>query len=70
MASINVSVDPDSDGIRTRRIRGHVPPFSTLDLGSGANSVCIYVSDRPVLDALQAALDAIRADMDAEAVPS
>lgn len=68
MASINVNVDPTPDGIGARRITGHAPPFSTLDLDSGANSVTVYVCDRPVLDALQSALDAIRAHFDAEQV--
>jgi hypothetical protein len=65
MASINVGIHPDPAGIRTRRIadspRG---AFSTLNLDVGESHVSIFVSKRDVLDALQAALDAIGADFD------
>jgi hypothetical protein len=72
MASIGVSIHPDPAGIQARRY-AHSPgdAFSTLDLMvAGETHASIFISTRPVLDALQAALDAIRADMDAaDALP-
>jgi len=65
MASIGIDIFPDPREIRTRHFSGGEPggPFSILYLAPNAG---VYISDRPVLDALQAALDKIRADMDAE----
>jgi len=65
MASVGIDIFPDPREIRTRHFSGGEPggPFSILYVSPG---VGIYFSDRPVLDALQAALDKIRADMDAE----
>jgi hypothetical protein len=62
---VGVDVFLDKDEIHVRRFREHGDPFSTLDLVDGGSAVRVFVSDRPVLDALQAALDTIRADMDA-----
>ena len=65
MASIDIGIHPDPSGIGSRRFpdnRGGA--FSTLDLDAGETHVSIFVSRRADLDALQAALDAIRWDMD------
>jgi hypothetical protein len=68
MASIDVGIHPDAGQITNRRFTGKGDDFSTLELGAGGNDkVVVFVSTRPVLDALQAALDEIRADMDAAA---
>jgi hypothetical protein len=63
MASVGVDIFPDAQEIRTKRFPQGTDPFSILYVSP---DVSIYISDRPVLDALQAALDKIRADMDAE----
>jgi hypothetical protein len=70
MASIDVGIHPDPAGITTRHFPGGPPAFSTLEFAvSGERATTIFVRNRPVLDALQAALDAIRADMDASEAP-
>jgi hypothetical protein len=65
MASIDIDIFPDPREIRTRHFSGGEPggPFSILYVSP---DVSIYISDYVVLDALLAALDKIRADMDAE----
>ena len=68
MASIGFDIFPDPQEIREccfpdNRPRGGNGPFSILYLAPNAG---VYICDRYVLDALQAALDKIRADMDAE----
>ena len=66
MASIDVGIHPDPAGITTKYFPGGPPAsFSTLEfVVGGAKAACIFVNSRAVLDALQAALDAIRADFD------
>jgi hypothetical protein len=64
MASIDVGIHPDPAGITSRRFAGPSDRFSTIELAVGHSHVSFFVSTRPVLDALQAALDEIRADMD------
>ena len=64
MASVSVNIHPNLDEIRIQAFPDTgVGPFHVL---YPARDVSVFVSDRPVLDALQAALDEIRADMDAE----
>ncbi len=65
MASIDVGIHPAPAGIQVRRFADSPGgAFSTLDLAVGAGIVSIFVSTRPVLDALQAALDRIGTDFD------
>jgi len=67
MASIDVGIHPDPSGITSRRFgQGATASFSTLDIAVKQTLVSVFI-ERPVLDALQAALDEIRADMDAAA---
>ncbi|HEY5277653.1 MAG TPA: hypothetical protein VIK38_14185 [Coriobacteriia bacterium] len=61
MASIDVGIHPDAARILARRFADKVT--GTLGLVTDAGIVDIYVDNRPVLDALQAALDEIRAEM-------
>jgi hypothetical protein len=71
MASIDVGIHPDPSGITTRRFSHGTEPFSTLapfsilEFNVRDCHVRVYVHNRAVLGALQAALDEIRADMDA-----
>jgi len=61
-SNVYVSIHPDSREVRADIIR-HGPRglgYRCVDIGL----VTIFIFDRPVLDALQAALDEIRADMD------
>jgi hypothetical protein len=69
MASIDVGIHPDPAGITTKHFPGGPPAtFSTIEFrAGGAKVAAIFVDRREVLDALQAALDEIRADMDAAA---
>lgn len=70
MASIDVGIHPDPSGIGARRFPGSGRtdgPFSTLDLKVREGRIAIFVSNRAVLNAIQVALDEIRADMDAAA---
>jgi hypothetical protein len=67
MASIDVGIHPDPAGITTRLFLSAPPAFSTLEFNVRDCHVRVYVHNRAVLDALQAALDEIRADMDASA---
>jgi hypothetical protein len=63
MASLIVQVHPGN--ISTREFPGRAP-FHTLDIAvEGGGEVVVFVSTPKVLDALQAALDAIRAAMKA-----
>jgi hypothetical protein len=57
-AHITVTLDPAE--VKVRRIPSALGDFSVLDLGD----VSVYVVTRADLDALQAALDTIRAAMD------
>ena len=61
-----ISIHPDPREVRADIERELRPPrfchYRCVDIGP----VSIFISDRLVLDALQAALDEIRADMDAE----
>ena len=66
MASIDVGIHPDPARITADRLRGYgCPEFSVIRLTGRDAQVVVYISERPVLDALQAALDTIRADMKA-----
>ena len=61
---VDLSVHPEAGEIRGRRLPDYgAGTFSILDIGP---HVTIFIVERAVLDALQAALDTIRADMDAE----
>ena len=63
-SNVYVSIHPDFREVRADITR-HGPRglgYRCVEIGP----VSIFISDRPVLDALQAALDKIRADMDAE----
>ena len=58
--NVNFSIHPDP-----REVRADIEQdggYRCVDVGP----VSIFISDRRVLDALHAALDEIRADMDAE----
>jgi len=66
-STIKVSVHrPDADEIRGRRVPSELGDFSVLDIGD----LTIYIMGHPTLDALQAALDTIRAEMDGETAPT
>ena len=66
MASIDVGIHHDPKRIRSKRFTASSMPFSTLEFGAGGDDkVVVFVCTRRVIDALQAALDEIRADMDA-----
>lgn len=67
MASIDVGIHPDPAGITSQRFLGP-PSFSTLDIRVEYSCVSVFVNNRPTLDALQAALNEIRADMDADLI--
>jgi len=62
MASIAVGIHPDPAAIRARHIRD-TDPFSILEINVEPSRLAIFVHDFAVLDALQAALDEIRANM-------
>ena len=66
---VHVSIDPKLGEIGTRRIPSVTlaGDFHALDIGPAA---VIFVCNRATLDALQAALDEIRADMDAAEEPA
>ena len=61
MAHIDVGIHPNPARITTERLTGPgSPDFSVIRLtGDGAKAV-IFVTERPVLDALQRALNEIR----------
>jgi hypothetical protein len=75
MAMIDVGIHPDPAGITSRRFGAGAAQglaFSTLDITAGERlgshgeaKAMIFIATRGVLDALQSALDEIRADMDA-----
>ncbi len=68
MASVTTDIHPDASRITNRNFPDKgAGAFGVLTLGvdSGDGEVSIYIAERPILDALQAALDAIRADFDA-----
>jgi hypothetical protein len=68
MASIDVGIHPDPARISAHHFPdGQTPPFSLVRIGTDTGRVDIFVHNRDVLEALQAALDEIRADMDAAA---
>lgn len=72
MASIDVGIHPDPAGITAHHFAASRTSnrFSTLVCEVNESRVAIFIDSRNkrgVLDALQAALDAIRADMDAAA---
>ncbi len=73
MASMNVQIHPDGNQIRSKSFPDEgAGAFDVLIVGIDQNNaVDIFVSYRSVLDALQVALDAIRADFDVrELVPA
>jgi hypothetical protein len=67
MATIGVNIFPESGEIRVVSFpQSATAPGDSFSILYVAPNASIYVATRPVLDALQAALDEIRADMDAE----
>ena len=63
MTIIDVNVHADPDGIRAEI--GVL--YRAVLIGTfGAGRACIFIQDRATLDALGAAFDVVRADMDAE----
>lgn len=66
MASIDVGIHPDPSGITSKHFPGGSPAsFSTLEITVKESHVAVFVDKRPVLDALQRALNAIRDDFNA-----
>ena len=62
MTIVDVNVHAEPDGIRA-----DIGAFyRAVLIGSGAARTCIFIRDRVTLDALQAAFEELRADMDAE----
>ena len=63
-----IMVYPEAHTISPEIFRDARPVIRAIDLLDGPDlALYLFVEDRSVLDALQAALDAIRADMDVEA---
>ena len=61
-----IMVHPEANTISPSFIRS-APVVRSIDFTGPDLTIYVFVGDRSVLDALQAALDAIRADMDVEA---
>ena len=61
-----VTVQPEAGEIATRRVPCELGDFSVIEIAHTS----IYVSNHATLDALQAALDEIRAAMDASEEPA
>ena len=64
---VSISVHPEAGEITARRVPSRLGDFGVLDIGP---DLAVYVAYRSILDALQAALDEIRADMDAGQEPA
>jgi hypothetical protein len=62
VASIDVGIHPDPAGIRVEHFHDF-RPFSIVRIATDMGRADIFVHNRAVLNALQAALDEIRGDM-------
>jgi hypothetical protein len=66
MASLDVGIHPDATQIEAKHFPGGPPAsFSILEFGTREGRVSVFVNNLTVLDAIQDAIDAIRAALPA-----